>query len=414
MKKIILARIKTRNKIYEGQLLESYDPNVVLLKLPNGYNIGINKRKILGIEKIKEIKKEKKEIKIEQEKGLKKIGIIATGGTIASKVDYMTGGVVPIKDQKELLENFIDLKEIVQFDFYVPFSLDSSQISSKEWVELAKFSAKLLNREDIEGVVILHGTDTLHYTASALAFMLQNLNKPVVLTYAQRSIDRGSSDAYLNLKCACIAALSDIAEVVIVGHENSNDLSCLVLRGTKSRKMHSSKRAAFQTINDFPIARIFSDGKIEILNPNYRKRNKEKVKVFPFFEEKVALLKFFPGANPEILKFLARKKYKGIVIEAFGLGQISEEWIEEIKKITKKTLVCVTSQTFYGRVSNYVYAPARKLSQAGAIFLRDMLPETAYVKLGWLLGQYKIKEAKELMLKNFANEFNERLSDFGP
>ncbi|MCS7134326.1 MAG: Glu-tRNA(Gln) amidotransferase subunit GatD [Candidatus Pacearchaeota archaeon] len=405
--KIKIVRVKTKHKIYEGKLLESYDPEIILIKLENGYNIGLKKKEILSIEEMEETKIEEKETKIEQNKSLKKIAIIATGGTIASKVDYSTGGVTPVKKPEDLLESFPELKEIAQFEVYVPFVLDSSQVTSREWKKLAKICANLLNREEIKGVVILHGTDTLHYTAAALSFMLQNLNKPVVFTFAQRSIDRGSSDAYLNLKCACLAALSDIAEVLVVGHEDMNDLSCIVLRGTKTRKMHSTKRAAFQAINDLPIARIYHDNKIEMLSKNYKKRNeKKKVEVVPLFEDKVALIKFFPGASPEILEYFIKKKYRGIVIEAFGLGQISESWIQRIKKACKKCVICITTQTIHGKVDPYVYAPARKLHEAGALFLEDMISETAYVKLGWLLGQYDLKKVKELMLKNLANEVN--------
>ncbi|MEM1536165.1 MAG: Glu-tRNA(Gln) amidotransferase subunit GatD [Candidatus Pacearchaeota archaeon] len=409
------VKVFTKEKCYEGLLLESYDPEIVLLKLKNGYNIGIEKKSIIRIEKLgkisREEKKHEKEKSAKEKENLPKIAIIATGGTIASRVDYTTGGVLAVEKPQDLLENFPELEQIARFEVYVPFSMDSSQMSSKEWKKLARLSAKLLNKKDIKGIVILHGTDTLHYTASALSFMLHNINKPVVLTYSQRSIDRGSSDAHLNFKCACLAALSDIAEVMVVGHEDTSDLSCVAFRGTKVRKMHSSKRAAFQSINEEPLARIFSD-RIEILNHRHKKRDeKAKVKALPFFEEKVALIKFFPGASKEIFDYFVKNKYKGIVIEAFGMGQISEKWIKSIKKaIASGIVVCIASQTIHGRVNPYVYAPARKLKKAGALFLQDMLSETAFVKLGWLLAQYDEKKVKQLMLENFAHELNERLT----
>ncbi|MEM4703222.1 MAG: Glu-tRNA(Gln) amidotransferase subunit GatD [Candidatus Pacearchaeota archaeon] len=410
-------RIRTKDQELEGIALESYDPKIILVKLNNGYNVGFNKKDILNLEKICDVKKEKRERVVEQDKKLPKIVIIATGGTIASKVDYATGGVLAVGKPQDLLESYPELKNVVQFEIQVPYSIDSSQISSREWKKLARLVAKILNRKDIKGVVILHGTDTLHYTSSALAFMLHNLNKPVVLTYSQRSIDRGSSDAHLNLKCACYMALSDVAEVMIVGHENTNDLSCLALRGTKVRKMHSSERAAFKAVNDVPIARIFPDGKIEILNHKYRKRNLGKVKALAFFNEKTALVKFFPGANTEILNDLIKRKYKGIIIEAFGMGQIcvkgKNSWLPAIKKaISKNIIIGITSQTISGRVNPYVYTPARKLEKEGVLFLKDMLAETAFVKLGWLLGQQVRRNSdkvKKLMLENFSGEFNERL-----
>jgi glutamyl-tRNA(Gln) amidotransferase subunit D len=409
------VKIETKEKNYEGMLVESPDSKIILIKLDSGYNVGLKKDQIIKIEKISSKNKEKKEKKIEQEKGLKKIAIIATGGTIASKVDYETGGVLAVEKPEDLIEGFPELKKLVQFEVHVPFSIDSSQISSKEWKKLAKLCAELLNRNDIHGIIILHGTDALHYTSAALSFMLHELNKPVVLTFSQRSIDRGSSDAHLNLRCSCYMALSNIAEVMIVGHENENDLSCLAIRGTKARKMHSSKRNAFKAINDLPLTRIFPDGRVEILNNKHKQRHEGKVKVMPFFEDKVALIKFYPGAEPSIIKHLIKEKYKGIIIEALGMGQISVEgensWLSIIKEaVDAGIFIGITSQTIYGRVDPFIYSPARKLEKAGAVFLEDMLSEAAFIKLSWLLGQeLGFEVIKRKMLENISGEVNERL-----
>ncbi|UCD20992.1 MAG: Glu-tRNA(Gln) amidotransferase subunit GatD [archaeon] len=410
----IKVKVITKEKTYEGILLESHDSKIILLKLKNGYNIGIKKDSILKITKLSNLKEQKTK-KTDQDKTLPKIAIIATGGTIASKVDYQTGGVLAVENPYDLLENFPELKKIIRFEVHVPFSDDSSQVSPKEWVRWSKLVAKLVNMPQIKGVVILHGTDTLHYSASALSFMLHNLNKPVVFTFSQRSVDRGSSDSFLNIRCACHAALSNIAEVMVVGHEKSDDDSCLMIRGTKVRKMHSSIRGAFKPINENPLAKVFSDGRIDILNHKFRKRHEGKVKPLSFFEEKTALVKFFPGSSSEILDSLIKKGYKGIIIEAVGLGQLPVEgtnsWLTKIKQaIYKKIFVGVTSQTIYGRVNPYVYSPSRKVEKAGAVYLKDMLSETAYVKLGWLLGQKKkFKELSKEMLENKSHEFNERM-----
>jgi glutamyl-tRNA(Gln) amidotransferase subunit D len=248
--------------------------------------------------------------------------------------------------------------------------------------------------------------------------MLKNLNKPVVLTYAQRSTDRGSSDTALNLACAGHAALSDIAEVILVGHGSLNDEYCLALRGTKVRKMHSSRRDTFRPINDLPLAKIHGEGKIEIVNKNFNKRNEnKKVTADMKFEEKIALIKFYPGAKPDILEFLRKSGYKGVVVEATGLGHVAtaesrNNWMAAIKSCIKSGMtVCFAPETLYGRVDPYVYSPGRKLLDAGVIFLEDILPETAYVKLGWVLGHTNyLPKVKEMMLTNYVSEINRKIS----
>jgi len=270
----------------------------------------------------------------------------------------------------------------------------------------------LLDDKEISGVVLTQGTDFLHYASAALSFFLKNLSKPVVLTYAQRSIDRGSSDANLNLQCAALAAISDAAEVMVVGHASTNDDYCFAFRGTKVRKLHSSRRDAFKSVNDSPLAKITPDS-IEFLS-EYRPRNKETIELDTDYNDKVALIKFYPQQDPAILDYYALK-YKGIVIEGSGLGHVATDsmnsWIPKLKKhIRNGLVVCMTSQTIFGRVDGYVYSPGRELIDAGVIFLEDMLPETAFVKLGWVLGHHGWKmKAREKMLENMAGELNERL-----
>ena len=283
-------------------------------------------------------------------------------------------------------------------------------------MRLAKLVEKSLNDSQVKGVVISHGTDTLHYTASALGFMLGKLNKPVILTYSQRSSDRGSSDSRMNLICSTHAALSDIAEVMLVGHATSNDDYCFALQGNKCRKMHSSRRDAFKPVNCKPFARIWINGKIESISDDYNKRNKEKIKVEAVFDQKIGLLKFYPGMNPRIIDYY-KKNVKGLIIEATGLGQVNVEGknslIPELKKaISKGLLVYITTQTIFGRVDPYVYSSARELESIGAVYLGDMLSETAYVKLGWVLGHKNWRGSvatKQKMLENINKEFNERL-----
>ena len=408
--------------IYEGVLLESPEDEkgIVLLKLDSGYNIGFNKKDILEIKLLKKFEEKKTESEIKKNSKKPNIAMIITGGTIASRLDPKKGGVSPLDSPEKLFKYYPSLFEKVNVSkVEIPFMKDSGEMDFKDWQKIARIAAKFLNDPDIKGIVVTHGTDSLHYTSAALSFFLRDLSKPVVLTYSQRSIDRASSDANLNLQCAAVAAISDIAEVMIVGHASTNDDFCYAIPGTKVRKMHTSKRDAFKPINSKPFAKIFPD-KIEILS-YFNRRFKGKIKTDVKFEEKVALIKFHPGMDPGILDYYIKKKYKGIIIEFMGLGQIASKgarksWINKLKEAERKGIfVFATPQTIYGRLDPYVYSTARELLKTGIIYLEDMLSETAFVKLGWVLGHsdwVKNKETvKEKMLENISKEFNDRLEN---
>jgi glutamyl-tRNA(Gln) amidotransferase subunit D len=415
-----VVEIHLTKVIYQGTLLESpvSEKNIILLKLENGYNIGFNKKDVLEIKKIKtpQIYDEKFEIKKQLNKP--NIALIITGGTIASKYDSKTGGVKYLTNIQEFLKFYPEILEIANVvKIENPFMVWSEDMAPKHWKEIAKTCEKLLNDSNIKGIIITHGTDFLHYTSAALSFMLKNLNKPIVLTYSQRSIDRGSSDARLNLICAARVATSDIKKVTLVGHASEDDNFCYALSGTKVRKMHTSRRDAFKPINTQPIARVWPD-KIEILNPNYL-NNKSKLKSKPKsdtkFQDKVALIKFYPGQTPDILDYYHKQGFKGVVVEVAGIGQVATEskhsWVKKVSELSKKGfIICATSQTIYGRLHPYVYSSGRKLLNAGMIYLEDMLSETALVKLGWVLAKTQNKEeVKKIMLENIAGEFNKRL-----
>ena len=278
--------------IYEGVLLESPETEngIVLLKLDNGYNIGFNKKDVLKIKVLKKSKDVK--IKFDLKKDSKKpnIAMIITGGTIASRLDSKTGGVHPLQSPEDLFKFYPKAFEKVNVvKVEIPFMKASEDMDFKDWQKIARTCEKLLNDSNIKGIIITHGTDFLHYTSAALSFFLRNLNKPVVLTYSQRSIDRASSDANLNLQCSALVSISDIAEVCLVGHASSNDNFCYAIPGTKVRKLHTSRRDAFKNVNDKPFAKIFPD-RIDIVS-NYKIRNKNKVRLDLKFEEKVALIK---------------------------------------------------------------------------------------------------------------------------
>ncbi len=408
----------------EGILLESYDRGILLLKLKSGYNIGLKKEdiseiKVLekSIENFDKSDGEKEEIKLSGKKPI--IDFYLTGGTISSKLDSKTGGVKWLINSKELFGIYPEIFDIADIRVKSPFMKASENMDYKDWIRIARMVGKSLNDTHVKGIIISHGTDFLHYTASALSFMLGKLNKPVVLTYSQRSSDRGSSDSRLNLVCSAYMALSDVAEVMLVGHANSNDEYCYALQGNKCRKMHSSKRDAFRPINCEPIAKVFRDGKVEIIRHDINKRDiqKKNLKVNAVFDGRIALLKFYPGQDPEILNYYLKKGHKGIVIEMSGLGHVLSEgknnWIPVLKKVIEKGLyVYAAPQTLYGRLDPYVYSPGRKLQEIGVVYLKDILPETAFVKLGWVLGHKEWRGSvatKVKMLENINKEFNERI-----
>ncbi|MBS3070876.1 Glu-tRNA(Gln) amidotransferase subunit GatD [Candidatus Pacearchaeota archaeon] len=412
-------------KIYEGTLLESPkdDKGIILLKLDSGYNIGFNRKDILEVKLVKKALSKKEEVEVKTSKEKPNIAMIITGGTISARMNPRKGGVDWLDSPESLFKFYPEIFDLVNISkVEVPFMKASEDMDFKDWQKLAKVTERFLNDGSIKGVIITHGTDFLHYTAAALSFFLGNLNKPVVLTYSQRSIDRASSDANLNLQCSALAAISDIAEVMLVGHATSNDDFCYAIPGTKVRKMHTSRRDAFKAINRKPFAKIFPN-QMEILsdfnNRNSGKNN--KIKIDAKFEEKVALVKFYPGQEPDILDYYVKKKYKGIVLEMSGLGHVASSrarqgrsWIKKLRKIQSKGIVvCATSQTIYGRTDALVYSNGREILNTGVIYLEDMLSETALVKLSWVLGHKdwaKNKETvKEKMLHNFSHEINKRL-----
>jgi glutamyl-tRNA(Gln) amidotransferase subunit D len=397
--------------VYEGIVMPPYELSsgeTLTIKLDNGYNIGILIDEIERVEIVERIEPEKRPAFAEvlpKRKGLPNVTILGTGGTIASRIDYKTGAVHAAFTAEELAKAVPEIFDIANITPKLLFNIMSEDMKPEYWKKIARETAKALNSGE-DGVVIAHGTDTMGYTAAALSFMLRNLTKPVVLVGSQRSSDRPSSDSAMNLTCAVRMATSDVAEVMVVMHGETSDTYCLAHRGTKVRKMHTSRRDAFRSINDVPIARIWPKDKVELLRGDYRKKTEGEVKVDDKFEEKVAILKIYPGVTGELLEFLVDRGYRGIVIEGTGLGHAPNDMIPAIERAVESGVaVCITSQCLYGRVNLNVYSTGRRLLKAGVIPCEDMLPETAYVKLGWVLGHTDdLEEVKKMMLTNYAGE----------
>jgi glutamyl-tRNA(Gln) amidotransferase subunit D len=407
----IIEKENGNTSVYEGIVMNPYELSsgeTLTLKLDNGYNIGILVDQIVSVEIIEKTAP-REELKFEEvfpkKPGLPSVAIIGTGGTIASRIDYKTGAVHAAFTAEELAKAVPEIFDIANITPKLLFNIMSEDMRPEYWIRIAHEVARMLNNGE-DGVVIAHGTDTMAYTASALSFMLRDLGKPVILVGSQRSSDRPSSDAAMNLICSVRMATADFGEVAIVMHGETGDTYCLAHRGTKARKMHTSRRDAFRSINDIPLARIWPDGRIEFLRRDYRKRTGSEVWVDDEMEERVALVKAFPGIQPEVIDFFVDRGYKGLVIEGTGLGHVPTYLIESIRRATEEGVtVCMTSQCLYGRVNLNVYSTGRRLLKAGVIPCEDMLPETAYVKLMWVLGHTDDpREVREMMLTNYAGE----------
>jgi len=408
------VKIQTKSRAWEGHALESHDAEIILLKLSSGYNIGIRENEILDAKILEKMAARGIPSKVgtnvpslsgKKKSGLPNVAIIITGGTISSRLDPKSGGVIST-DKETILNIAPEIRDICNPIIVSPFMKFSENMDPKDWKKIAEVCGKYLNDKSISGIIVTHGTDTLHYTSAALSFFIKKLNKPIALTYSQRSIDRASTDAALNLICAAKYAISDIAEIALVGHKDINDDACLAMPGTKVRKMHTSRRDAFKVINDTPIAEITPE-KITILK-EFNTRSDNDVKIDTKFEDKVTLIKVHPGQDPSILEYYEQQGYKGIILEATGLGHVPGKtsvvnWIPKIKKAIRNGMtICATPQTIYGRLNPNVYSSGRDLQKTGIIFLNDMLSETALVKLGYVLG-HKKWNIKEKMLENISN-----------
>jgi glutamyl-tRNA(Gln) amidotransferase subunit D len=410
-----LVRIFKDDQTFEGILIprsEYADDTHVVIKMRSGYNIGIYITPSTKIEKIGEGAKPsfQQPPLPKQKPNLPKVAILSTGGTIASRVDYRTGGVRPALTANDLYSVVPELADIATIDTEILLSLFSENITPAHWTQIAKKIAKHVENGK-SGVIIAHGTDTLGYTAAALSFALQNLPVPVIIVGSQRSADRPSSDAATNLLAAVnAAATAQFAGVFVAMHETVSDRGIVFHRGTKVRKCHTSRRDTFKSINTSPVARLENE-KFTILLKDYDKRDSNRKLVLkPNFDEKVALVKFYPSMNPKVIEWYVDNGVKGIILEGTGLGHVGNFMFPSIKKaIENDVIVAMVSQCIWGRLGMEVYYTGRDLLSLGVIQLDDMLAETALVKLMWVFGQTKnTDQAKQLLATNIAYEFSPR------
>jgi glutamyl-tRNA(Gln) amidotransferase subunit D len=406
------VRVVSGGKEHTGLLMphhEFSDPDVLVIKLKSGYNIGIRLSDAATLEiTAKAAKRERRRHEVPTSEGKKEVAFLGTGGTIASYVDYRTGAVHPALSATDLVGAVPEMAEICAVRAEVLFSIFSENMTVANWQRLAEVVAARIE-EGVEGVVIPHGTDTMGYTAAALSFMLEDLPRPVILVGAQRSSDRPSSDAYTNLLASArFAVESDAAEVCVLMHESTSDESALVHRGCRVRKLHASRRDAFRSVNVKPIARVRFEGGIEYLSEHRRKGN-GKVRLATEMEPNVILAQYHPGMSVEAFRAYVHGA-RGVVVAGTGLGHVSSELVKAIKGIVSSGIpVVMTTQCLYGRVNLNIYDTGRDLLSAGVISGEDMLPETAYVKLMWALPRAKGEEdLRRIMQTDLRGEIGAR------
>ncbi|HEX7257781.1 MAG TPA: Glu-tRNA(Gln) amidotransferase subunit GatD [Nitrososphaeraceae archaeon] len=434
----IINVVLNNNSIVSGRCMpryESSEKDHIIIKLNNGYNIGIKLNRIKSITKVSSFSivmeelaeksldnsislksQYRNDIDLSQVSNLPKIALISTGGTIASKIDYRTGGVTSVLSAKDLYASIPELSLYASIDTEILFNEYSENIGPTQWNLIANKIIDKINSGIYDGIVISHGTDTMSYTAAALSFALQDLPIPVILVGAQRSSDRPSSDASSNLIASVIFATQlDYSGVFVSMHGSISDEQIHCHLGTRVRKNHTSKRDAFKSIDISPIA-VVKEDQVEIQkipsNIILQKKNKHKINkefnVIPKikFDDRVFLLKYYPGLNPLLIENVQKLGYKVIIIEGTGLGHINKNFFYSLKEvIASGMLVFMTSQCIWGRTNLNVYDTGRDLEKIGVVSLSNMLSETATVKAMWLLANYNdLDYIRNKMQENISNE----------
>jgi glutamyl-tRNA(Gln) amidotransferase subunit D len=407
--------IETHDGRFAGLILpraETENADHIVLKVENGYNIGVNVDRIV---RIREIGYRRSEYRIREhvpphDQAKPNVTLIGTGGTIASRLDYRTGAVIPAVSAGELYSIVPELADYVNLTTRQVYAIFSENVTPEHWLGTATAIAEEI-RAGADGIVVGHGTDTMGHTAAALTFMLQDSPVPIVMVGSQRSADRPSSDAALNLTLAAYAAgHGDIAEVLVCMFGPTSDQYNLLHRGTRVRKMHSSYRSTFRTISDIPLATVRA-GEIRILKREYRHRDRNRqLKLDAVFDDRVTILYHYPDMKPDIVEALVDNGYKGIVIAGTGLGHVNRSLHPVLKRAVQSGVhVYMTAATIWGFVHMYVYDSGRELIELGVVPAGNMIPYTAYVKLGWALGHTHDREkVQQLMLTPVCDELTER------
>lgn len=387
------------------------DPDCYFFKLKSGYNVGIDKKKLTKAKLLEEVKP-KKEVPYKQ--GKADILILHTGGTIASKVDYSTGAVSDKFSPQEIISMFPELKSFGSINSKLISNMPSDDMNFNHYNVL--IDEVLKHIDDVKGIIITHGTDTLHYTSCALSFALRGIKKPVVLVGSQRSSDRPSSDAANNLLNASYFIKKNKPGVFVCMHESISKEDCLIFKGVNLRKMHSSRRDAFKQINSSPYARVnFKEELFEEISTLKEVDDFNPLKFNP--KLRIGMISSRPNMYSE--EFKLYEKFDGLVLQGTGFGHFpitkfdsntseNQKIFESLQKLSKKIPVVMSAQTIHGRVNLNVYTPGRKLKALGILGHGfSMTPETSYIKLAFILSNYK-NQVGEFYEKDFVGELDYR------
>jgi glutamyl-tRNA(Gln) amidotransferase subunit D len=373
---------------------------MAVVKLDSGYNIGVTLSSctVLGHPE----PAQGKTLDVVQDKKLPNLSIVSTGGTIASRIDYRTGSVTSQFNANDILIAIPELAEIANYRTIPLATILSENMTPAIWQDLARAVYEEI-RGGARGIIVTHGTDTMAYSAAALSFMIDT-PVPIVFVGSQRSADRPSSDNAMNAVCAAAAATSELGEVAVVMHATTSDDACSIHRGTRVRKMHTSRRDAFRSMGISPIGEIEFPSRKVTLSPSAVRRGTHALALHDKIEPRCALVQFYPGMSPDILKIY--EGYKGLVIAGTGLGHVSTALIPGLVHLIEGgTMIVMTSQCMHGRVCDRVYDTGRDLLAAGVIEGGDTLPEAALVKMMWVLAnESNQKKAASMMQNNLKGE----------
>jgi len=404
----------TSNAAYAGVLMPRYEGSAgsrLVIKLPSGYNVGIEVGEIREIRLESRAESDTVESAAqsavpESNSKLPRLLLLSTGGTIASRIDYRTGAVTPTITPSELHASVPELVDIANVDAEILFSEYSENLQPENWKKIAERLDQLSGSE-YAGIIIAHGTDTMQYTAAYLSFALQGYRTPIAIVGSQRSSDRPSSDAALNLLGAARFLVSRQAKgVFVVMHKDESDGAVSCHLGTRVRKMHTSRRGAFQTVGGEPAFTV-SGGNIAGSCPNFFTNMQYSPKIT--LDTRVALIKYHPGYDPKLLERIIESGVRAIIFEGTGLGHVGRTLYGMIDNARRKNIFLgMTSQCIDGRVRMTVYESGRDLLNLGVTPLYDMIPETALVKAMWAAGASSDHDTiKKLMLAKTASEFSD-------
>jgi len=406
------VRVERAGVTNEGVLMPSSTSEHLVVKLDGGYNVGITREDAdvdvleSDVYDVESAQTESGPSEIAFDDDLPTISLISTGGTIASTVDYRTGAVTAQFDAEDVLRAVPDLAGRANYRGRVVTNILSENMTPGVWQELAEAVVEEI-RAGADGVVVMHGTDTMQFSASALSYMLDT-PVPIVFTGSQRSADRPSSDNVMNAVSAVEAAKADAAEVLVCMHASTSDDACALHRGTRVRKNHTSRRDAFETVGAEPLGEVDYDAEDVTFRREYAERGETDLETHLDLEENVDLLKFTPGMDVDrYAEMLRDADLDGLVVEGTGLGHVHTDLIPVLESLVDDgVVVAMTSQCLEGRVCDRVYDTGRDLLDAGVVEAGDTLPGTAKVKLMWALAN--VDDPAAAMQRPLAGELQER------